>query len=229
MTNISHNLAQIHQQIQQVADKCSRNPEDILLLAVSKVQPVDAIRQAYSAGQRDFGENYAQELEQKARALSDLSIVWHFIGPIQSNKTRLIAEHCHWVHSLDRYKIAVRLSEQRPEHLAPLQVCIQVNIDNEDSKSGVSPDDLPRLIEQVNALPNLRLRGLMAIPSKAEPKLAFERMAALAEKYSLKTLSMGMSGDMEAAIAAGSTLVRIGTALFGARVSENDRKHAQQQ
>ncbi|HEY7772689.1 MAG TPA: YggS family pyridoxal phosphate-dependent enzyme [Marinagarivorans sp.] len=229
MTNISHNLAQIRQQIQQAAQDSHREAADILLLAVSKVQPIDAIRCAYTAGQRDFGENYAQELEQKATALHELGIIWHFIGPVQSNKTRLIAEHCHWLHSLDRAKIAKRLSEQRPEHLPPLQVCIQVNIDGEDAKSGVTPEQLPRLIEQVSALPNLQLRGLMAIPSLAEPKQAFKRMATLAAKHQLKTLSMGMSGDMAAAIAAGSTIVRIGTALFGPRPNPNNSKQYEQQ
>ena len=217
MTNISHNLTQINQLIAQAAQKCQRTPSDILLLAVSKVQPVSALEEAYSAGLRHFGENYAQELEQKATALSNLGIIWHFIGPIQSNKTRVLAERCHWVHSIDREKIAQRLSLQRPAHLPPLQVCIQVNIDNEDSKSGARPAELPSLVTAIQKLPNLQLRGLMAIPSQTAPKAAFEAMQALAKQHSLQTLSMGMSADMEEAIAAGSTIVRIGTALFGPR------------
>lgn len=217
MTNISHNLAQINQLITQAAQKCQRTPDDILLLAVSKVQPISALEEAYSAGLRHFGENYVQELEQKATALSNLGIIWHFIGPIQSNKTRVLAERCHWVHSIDRVKIAQRLSLQRPAHLQPLQVCIQVNIDNEDSKSGICPAELPHLISAIQSLPNLELRGLMAIPSKAAPKAAFEAMQKLAKQHGLETLSMGMSADMEEAIAAGSTIVRIGTALFGPR------------
>ena len=229
MTNISHNLAQIRQQIRQAAKASHREAADILLLAVSKVQPIDAIRQAYTAGQRDFGENYAQELEHKAAALNELGIIWHFIGPVQSNKTRLIAEHCHWLHSLDRAKIAKRLNEQRPAHLPPLQVCIQINIDDEEAKSGVTPEQLPQLIEQVGTLPHLQLRGLMAIPSKAEPKQAFKRMAELAAEHQLKTLSMGMSGDLATAIAAGSTIVRIGTALFGPRPISGDSNQAEQQ
>ena len=223
MTNISHNLAQINQLIAQAAQKCQRTPSDILLLAVSKVQPASVLKEAYSAGLRHFGENYVQELEQKATALSNLGIIWHFIGPIQSNKTRVLAERCHWVHSIDREKIAQRLSLQRPVHLPPLQVCIQVNIDNEDSKSGVRPAELPSLISAIQKLPNLQLRGLMAIPSKAAPRAAFEAMRTLAEQHNLQTLSMGMSADMEEAIAAGSTIVRIGTALFGPRkTAENN-------
>lgn len=217
MTNISHNLAQIHQLIAQAAHKHHRAPSDILLLAVSKVQPISALEEAYNAGQRHFGENYVQELEQKATALGNLGIIWHFIGPIQSNKTRIVAEHCHWVHSLDREKVAQRLSKQRPAHLPPLQVCIQVNIDNEETKSGVSTSELPALVSAIEQLPNLKLRGFMAIPSKAAPKAAFQAMQALAQQYQLQTLSMGMSADMEDAIATGSTIVRIGTALFGPR------------
>lgn len=217
MPNISHNIAQIRALIHDVAHKHNKAAQSIQLLAVSKTKPAAAIIEAYEAGQRDFGENYAQELEQKATTLCDLNIIWHFIGPIQSNKTRIIAQHSHWVHSIDRAKIAERLNQQRPAHLPPLQACIQVNIDGEASKSGVSPQNLAPLIEVVNALPNLTLRGLMAIPSQRNPKAAFEQLQALANRYNLTTLSMGMSADMEAAIAAGSTMVRVGTGIFGAR------------
>lgn len=217
MPNISHNLAQIHACIREAAKKYDKNPADIQLLAVSKTQPASALIEAYTAGQRQFGENYAQELEQKATSLANLDITWHFIGPIQSNKTRVIAQYSHWVHSIDRRKIAERLNLQRPLHMPPIQVCIQVNIDNEASKSGVSPSELAELINAINPLPNLKLRGLMAIPEPSNAKYAFEQLQQLALKYNLKTLSMGMSGDMEKAIAAGSTLLRVGTAIFGAR------------
>ena len=217
MPNISHNLEQIQQRVRLCAEKYHKNPDNILLLAVSKTQPAEAIIEAYQAGQRHFGENYAQELANKVQQLQALAITWHFIGPIQSNKTRLIAEHSHWVHSVERIKIAKRLSQQRPPHLPPLQVCIQVNIDQEATKAGVAPNDLTALITTIQALPNLQLRGLMAIPSQQDPTHSFTAMAKLAASHQLKTLSMGMSGDMEPAIAAGSNIVRIGTAIFGAR------------
>lgn len=217
MTNISHNIAQLHKQIHLAEQNCGRNAGEVLLLAVSKLQPVTAIERAFEAGQRDFGENYAQELEQKSAALRELNIIWHFIGPIQSNKTRIIAENCSWVHSIDRPKTAKRLNDQRPSHLPPLQVCIQVNIEQEDTKSGVAPENLGPLVKDLQNMPNLQLRGLMAIPSKHATISTFDEIAKLAKQYNLKTLSMGMSNDMETAIIGGSTIVRIGTALFGER------------
>ncbi|MBJ7548429.1 YggS family pyridoxal phosphate-dependent enzyme, partial [Pseudomonas sp. OA3] len=200
-----------------------RNLTDIGLLAVSKTKPAAAIREAHAAGLRDFGENYLQEALEKQTELSDLPLIWHFIGPIQSNKTRPIAEHFDWVHSVDRLKIAQRLSEQRPAHLPPLNICLQVNVSGEDSKSGCSPEALPELVKAVAALPNLRLRGLMAIPEPtddiAAQHAAFAHLRQLRDDLALDldTLSMGMSHDLGAAIAEGATWVRIGTALFGAR------------
>ncbi|PZQ36493.1 MAG: YggS family pyridoxal phosphate-dependent enzyme, partial [Ectopseudomonas oleovorans] len=199
------------------------NFADIGLLAVSKTKPAEAIREAHAAGLRDFGENYLQEALEKQTQLADLPLIWHFIGPIQSNKTRPIAEHFDWVHSVDRLKIAQRLSEQRPAHLPALNICLQVNISGEDSKSGCSPEELTALARAVVALPNLRLRGLMAIPEPtddvAAQHAAFARLRQLRDELALNldTLSMGMSHDLEAAIAEGATWVRIGTALFGAR------------
>jgi pyridoxal phosphate enzyme (YggS family) len=190
---------------------------------VSKTKPASAVREAYAAGVRDVGENYLQEALTKQQELSDLALIWHFIGPIQSNKTRAIAEHFDWVHSVDRLKIAQRLGEQRPAGLAPLNVCLQVNVSGEASKSGCEPADLPALAHAVCALPGLRLRGLMAIPQptddRASQEAAFARLRELQESLGLDldTLSMGMSHDLEAAIAQGATWVRIGTALFGAR------------
>ncbi len=196
------------------------------LLAVSKTWGVDAVREAHAAGQNAFGENYIQEAVDKITALKDLPLEWHCIGPIQSNKTRLVAEHFDWVHSIDRLKIAQRLSEQRPASLPPLQVCIQVNVDGGLTKSGVAPVDLPELAQAVAALPNLQLRGLMTIPEPAESpeaaravhRQARQLLASLqAQGLTLDTLSMGMSADMEAAIWEGSTMVRVGTAIFGKR------------
>ena len=200
-----------------------REPATVGLLAVSKTQPAAAIRDAFAAGLRDFGENYLQEALEKQAALTDLPLIWHFIGPIQSNKTRPIAEHFDWVHSVDRLKIAQRLSDQRPAHLPALNICLQVNVSGEDSKSGCSPEELTALARAVVALPNLRLRGLMAIPEPtddvAAQHAAFARLRQLRDELALNldTLSMGMSHDLEAAIAEGATWVRIGTALFGAR------------
>lgn len=197
------------------------------LLAVSKTFPADAVRRCYAGGQRAFGENYVQELVEKVTALRDLAdIEWHFIGPLQSNKTRLVAEHAHWMHSIERLKIAERLSEQRPASLPPLQVCVQVNVSGEASKSGCPPEDAIALAEAVAALPRLHLRGLMCIPEPTEDqaKLAsqFAKLRSLRAELAqrglvLDTLSMGMSADLETAIAEGATLVRVGTALFGAR------------
>lgn len=196
------------------------------LLAVSKTWPADSVREAAAAGQRAFGENYVQEGVAKVEALAGLGLEWHFIGPLQSNKTRLVANSFAWVHSIDRLKIAERLSEQRDVHLPPLEVCIQVNVSGEASKSGVAPAELPELARAVAALPRLRLRGLMAIPEPtsdvALQRARFASLRQLREQLNagglpLDTLSMGMSDDLEAAIAEGSTMVRVGTAIFGGR------------
>ena len=223
MSTIADNISQVMARIQAGAQAAQRPADSIGLLAVSKTKPAAAIREAYAAGIRDFGENYLQEALAKQQELAELPLCWHFIGPIQSNKTRAIAENFAWVHSVDRLKIAQRLSEQRPAGLPPLNICIQVNISGEASKSGCEPADLPALATAIAALPNLTLRGLMAIPEPLEDRAAQD--AAFASVRDLKqhlqlpldTLSMGMSHDLEAAIAQGATWVRIGTALFGAR------------
>ncbi len=200
----------------------ARTTAAVHLLAVAKHQPAAAVRALYALGQRDFGENYLQEAQAKQQELADLDgLVWHFIGPLQRNKTAAVAEHFSWVHSLDRLILAQRLSAQRPPAQAPLQVFLQVNISDEDSKSGCAPADVAALAAAVRELPNLRLRGLMAIPAP-DDQGAFQRLAELqaqlnAQGYALDTLSMGMSADLEAAIAAGATWVRVGTALFGPR------------
>ncbi|ENI4129291.1 YggS family pyridoxal phosphate-dependent enzyme [Vibrio fluvialis] len=230
MSSIQQNLEHITSQIENTQQKCGRPRSSVQLLAVSKTKPVEAILEAAQAGQRAFGENYVQEGCDKVQFFAEhhpeLDLEWHFIGPLQSNKTRLIAEHFDWMHTIDRAKIAQRLSEQRPAHLPPLQVLIQVNTSGEASKSGISENDLFTLAELISGLPNLTLRGLMSIPENVpdypSQLAAFRQLAALkdrlAEKYDgIDTLSMGMSGDMEAAIEAGSTIVRIGTAIFGQR------------
>jgi len=223
MSTIAENIAKVGARIREAAQASQRNFADIGLLAVSKTKPAEAIREAHAAGLRDFGENYLQEALEKQTQLADLPLIWHFIGPIQSNKTRPIAEHFDWVHSVDRLKIAQRLSEQRPAHLPALNICLQVNVSGEQSKSGCSPEELTALARAVVALPNLRLRGLMAIPEPtddvAAQHAAFARLRQLRDDLALDldTLSMGMSHDLEAAIAEGATWVRIGTALFGAR------------
>ncbi len=226
MHNIEKNLAAVRDQIRAAAQGCGRNPDEITLLAVSKTKPVQDILTAYTAGQRDFGENYLQEAEKKIAQLQGKGIIWHYIGPIQSNKTRAIAEHFDWVHSVDRYKVAHRLNQQRPASRPPLNILIQVNIDEEASKSGIRRDEIQPLAQQIQDLPQLRLRGLMAIPARhqnpAEQRKPFAQMhQALLEMQQYcpqcDTLSMGMSGDMQTAIEQGSTLVRIGTAIFGAR------------
>lgn len=217
MTNISHNLEQMQQQLAEHAARCGREACDITLLAVSKTKPVAAIEEAYHAGQHHFGENYAQEMAQKAEQLAQLDITWHFLGPIQSNKTRQIAEYAAWVHSIDRLKIAQRLNDQRPSHLPPLKVCIQVNIDNAPTKAGVQVCELDELLTAIRALPKLELMGLMAIPEPEHAPKAFTDLATLANDHQLPTLSMGMSGDWPQAVAAGSTIIRIGTAIFGER------------
>lgn len=230
MSSIQQNLEHITSQIENAQQKCGRPRSSVQLLAVSKTKPVEAILEAAQAGQRAFGENYVQEGCDKVQFFAEhhpeLDLEWHFIGPLQSNKTRQIAEHFDWMHTIDRAKIAQRLNEQRPAHLPPLQVLIQVNTSGEASKSGISENDLFTLAELISGLPNLTLRGLMSIPENVSDYpsqlAAFRQLAALkdrlAEKYDgIDTLSMGMSGDMEAAIEAGSTIVRIGTAIFGQR------------
>ena len=223
MSTIAKNIAKVRTRIREAAQACGRDPESVGLLAVSKTKPAAAVREAHACGQRDFGENYLQEALNKQAELSDLALTWHFIGPIQSNKTRPIAEHFAWVHSVDRLKIAQRLSEQRPAHLPPLNICLQVNVSGEASKSGCAPEELAPLALAVSQLPNLRLRGLMTIPEPtrdvAQQHAACARLRQLRDDLNLEldVLSMGMSDDLEAAIAEGATWVRIGTALFGAR------------
>lgn len=229
MNDIAHNLAQVRDKISAAASRCGRLSEEVTLLAVSKTKPASAVEEAMAAGQRAFGENYVQEGVEKIRFFQDKGITdlqWHFIGPLQSNKSRLVAEHFDWCHTVDRLKIATRLSEQRPVHLPPLNVLIQVNISDEQSKSGIEPEAVDALAAEVSALPNLCLRGLMAIPA---PETEYDKQFAVAQQMAVAfarlkthyptvdTLSLGMSDDMEAAIAAGSTMVRIGTAIFGAR------------
>jgi len=224
MTSISERLAATRARLAAAEAAAGRAAGSVGLIAVSKTHPASAIREAYGLGQRDFGENYLQEALSKQEQLQDLGITWHFIGPIQSNKTRPLASHFAWVHSVDRLKIAQRLSEQRPEELPPLNVCIQVNVSAEASKSGIVISELRELAEAVVELPRLRLRGLMAIPAPdtdtANQRLAFRRLREALTNLNLPgldTLSMGMSDDLEAAVAEGATLVRIGTAIFGAR------------
>ena len=223
MSTIADNILQVSSRIQAATKAAGRDENSVQLLAVSKTKPAQALREAYAAGLRDFGENYLQEALGKQLELADLPLIWHFIGPIQSNKTRAIAEHFDWVHSVDRLKIAQRLSEQRPAELPPLNICIQVNVSGEASKSGCTPADLPALAEAISTLPRLKLRGLMAIPEptedRAEQDAAFAAVQRLQASLNLPldTLSMGMSHDLESAIAQGATWVRIGTALFGAR------------
>lgn len=223
MSTIADNIGLVSQRIRAAADAVQRDANSIHLLAVSKTKPAQAVREAFAAGMHDFGENYLQEALGKQSELTDLPLSWHFIGPIQSNKTRAIAENFAWVHSVDRLKIAQRLSEQRPTDLPPLNICIQVNVSGEASKSGCTPADLPALANAISALPRLKLRGLMAIPEPTEDRAAqdaaFARVRDLQASLNLPldTLSMGMSHDLESAIAQGATWVRIGTALFGAR------------
>jgi len=226
MTVIADQLQAVHARITAACLAAGRDPSQVSLLAVSKTFGPEAVRAAHAAGQRAFGENYIQEAVEKMALLSDLPLQWHCIGPVQSNKTRLVAQHFAWVHTVDRLKIAQRLSEQRPPDLPPLQVCLQVNVDGGVSKSGLAPADVPALAEEVAGLPRLQLRGLMCIP---DPQPDFESMKAVflrardlydslrAAGLPLDTLSMGMTADLEAAIHAGSTLVRVGTAIFGGR------------
>jgi pyridoxal phosphate enzyme (YggS family) len=227
MQTIAERLNSARKGIQQAATNAHRPPNSVKLLAVSKTKPVSDIMDAYNAGQRLFGENYVQEGVEKTKELAHLSdIEWHMIGPIQSNKTKVVAEHFDWVQSVDREKIARRLNEQRPDNLAPLNVCIQLNIDDEDSKSGVKPEALDELVSFIQSQDKLKLRGLMAIPkanpTEEEQQRTFGKLKELFDHYhtslsNFDTLSVGMSGDMVEAIENGSTMVRIGTAIFGKR------------
>lgn len=232
MVNIAENIEQTRQKIANYAMKYQRSASELTLLAVSKTHSAELIRQAYDCGQRDFGESYLQEAMDKIRTLNDLDIHWHFIGAIQSNKTRDIASMFSWVHSVDRLKIAHRLSEQRPEGLPLLNICLQVNISHEASKAGMSLQDLPAVASEVATLPGIKLRGLMAIPQATEDfsaqRRAFKQLHNALQTLNqqglaLDTLSMGMSDDMEAAIAEGATIVRIGTAIFGYRPRKQSR------
>jgi PLP dependent protein len=230
MTTLQERLSAVQDRIAQACAQAGRAPSAVRLLAVSKLHPAQAVREALAHGQNAFGENYVQEALDKMAVLADLrpAIEWHLIGPLQSNKTRAVAEAFDWVHSVDRLKIAQRLSDQRPAHLSPLNICLQVNISGEASKSGLSPAEVADIAPAVAALPRLRLRGLMAIP---EPLEGFEAQRAPLRELrllqetlnrqglALDTLSMGMSDDLEAAIAEGSTLVRVGTAVFGPRTA----------
>lgn len=230
MTSIKQNIHQITLQIENSIQNCGRRPNSVQLLAVSKTKPIELLEQAINIGQRAFGENYVQEGVEKVQYFqqhhADIQLEWHFIGPIQSNKTRPIAEHFDWVHSVDRLKIAQRLNEQRPDNLGELNVLIQVNISSEESKSGTTSEEVMELAAAINEMPNLTLRGLMSIPANVsnydEQLAAFTQLASIqnqlrAQYPQVDTLSMGMSGDMDAAIEAGSTMVRIGTAIFGTR------------
>jgi len=224
--SVAQAISQIRQQIAQAEAAAGRAPGSVQLLAVSKTFPAAAVREAYTTGQRAFGENYVQELQAKAVELADLAIEWHFIGPLQSNKTRIVAETAQWVHSIERLKIAERLSGQRPASMPPLQVCVQVNVSGEESKSGCAPEQAKALAHAVADLPGLQLRGLMCIPEATDDPLRLQAQFDLlrqlfdelrADGLILDTVSMGMSADMEQAIAGGSTMVRVGTAIFGAR------------
>lgn len=225
MSKLQHNITFLQQRITNACIATNKKPENVTLLAVSKTQSVEIIQQAYDLGLRQFGENYVNEAQEKIPSLPQ-DIVWHFIGPLQSNKTRFIAEQVAWLHSLDREKIALRLNEQRPASLAPLQCLIQVNISNDDNKSGIDAENLLDFAAKIAALPRLQLRGLMAIPKANQSNEALaqdfakmaELLALLQQNYTgVDTLSMGMSADLELAIAHGATIVRIGTDLFGAR------------
>jgi PLP dependent protein len=227
-SHVARHLEEVRQRIAKAAADASRDASSVTLLAVSKTFPAEDVRAAFNAGQRAFGENYVQEAVAKIAGLADLrsEIEWHFIGPLQSNKTKVVAENFDWVHSVDRLKIAERLNEQRPDGSPRLNVCLQINVSGEDSKSGIAPDDALALAHQIAALPRLHLRGLMAIPEPAatldEQRAPHRRLREImdtlrADGLELDTLSMGMSADIEAAILEGATMVRIGTAIFGAR------------
>ena len=225
-TELERNISEVARRIRAAERASGRATGAVSLLAVSKTKPSELVRQAHGFGLSAFGENYAQEMAEKAAALADLPLCWHFIGPIQSNKTALIAEVSDWVHSIDRLKVARRLSEQRPNDKAPLNVLVQINTSNEDSKSGIEVDAAPELMAAINELPGLRLRGFMTIPAattnQAEQREPFRQIRELMERLSdslpqLDTLSMGMSGDLEAAVSEGASIVRVGTDIFGAR------------
>jgi PLP dependent protein len=226
MGSIADNLQAVKSRIAVAERAAGRGPGAVTLLAVSKTHAPALIREAYSAGQHAFGENYVQEGLDKMAQLADLPLEWHLVGPLQSNKTRAVAERFHWVHAVDREKVARRLAEQRPAGMAPLNVLVQVNASGEASKSGIAPADVAALAAAIAAMEHLRLRGLMAIPEPGAPQSRFreigELFRGLRGEFGLDTLSLGMSDDMEAAIAAGSTLVRIGTAIFGARPKVRD-------
>jgi len=234
MKTIAERLKSALQTLHHSAQQVNRSDDDVTLLAVSKTKPVSHIQQAYAAGQRLFGENYVQEGIEKIQQLQDLTdICWHFIGPLQSNKTKLVAEHFDWVQTVDRLKIAKRLNEQRPEHLPTLQICIQLNIEQEQTKSGIDSQELLLLAEQIQTLPRLTLRGLMAIPQKTDDigqqQQTFAQLQALFQQLKalypqVDTLSMGMSADADMAIANGSTMVRLGTAIFGARATKTKQE-----
>jgi PLP dependent protein len=226
MTTIRDNLHSVRERVARACAQAGRDVNEVTVLAVSKTFGPEAIRQAVAAGQRAFGENYIQEAVEKMEMLAGLPLEWHCIGPIQSNKTRLVATHFDWAHAVDRLKIAQRLSEQRPDGRPPLSVCIQVNIDGAATKAGVAPDEVPDLAHEVAQLPRVKLRGIMTIPEPAatfeQQKAAHARARALFDDLrqaglALDTLSMGMTGDLEAAVVAGSTMVRVGTAIFGNR------------
>ncbi|MDH4094066.1 MAG: YggS family pyridoxal phosphate-dependent enzyme [Betaproteobacteria bacterium] len=226
MGSIPENMQAVKSRIDAASRACGRDPRTVRLLAVSKTHAPERVREACAAGQRAFGENYVQEALDKMAALADLPLEWHLVGPLQSNKTRAAAERFDWVHTIDREKVARRLSEQRPADLAPLQVLVQVNVSGEASKSGVAPAGVAALARAVSSMPRLRLRGLMAIPEPGAPAERYHELGALYERLRAEldfdTLSLGMSDDMETAIAAGSTMVRIGTAIFGERAKVRD-------
>ncbi len=226
MSSIAQSLDETRNRVTVLERRYDRPPGDVRVLAVSKTMPPEAVRAAAEAGQREFGENHVQDALVKLDALGALDLIWHFVGPVQSNKTRVVATRFDWVHSIDRAKIAARLNAHRPEDLPPLEVCIQVNVSGEDSKSGVDPDQVEELARVVSELPRLKLRGLMTLPrpcgdleAQRRPFAALRRILETlnARGFALDMLSMGMSNDMEAAIAEGATIVRIGTAIFGAR------------
>jgi pyridoxal phosphate enzyme (YggS family) len=225
-SELERNISEVDRRIRAAEQASGRATGAVSLLAVSKTKTCELVRQAHGFGLSAFGENYAQEMAEKAAELADLTLSWHFIGPIQSNKTALIAEVSDWVHSIDRLKVARRLSEQRPGDKAPLNVLVQINTSNEGSKSGVGPDAAPELMAAINELPGLRLRGLMTIPAattnQTEQREPFRQLRELMNQLSdslpqLDTLSMGMSGDLEAAVSEGANIVRVGTDIFGAR------------
>jgi PLP dependent protein len=225
-SNLRQRLEETRTRISTAALRYGRDPQSVGLVAVSKSQPAESIRALAQCGCRDFGENYLQEALPKLRALEDLDLTWHFIGQLQANKTRAVAEHFHWVHTLDRERIAVRLNEQRPHYAPALNICIQVRLADEPGKGGVAPDELTPLAQRIRNLPRLRLRGLMCIPPARESLeeqreffalLTRHQHALNAQGFALDALSMGMSGDLEAAVAEGATWVRIGTAIFGER------------